>query len=100
MVTITVSCPHCGSEQSALNGRETNEKQKYRCKTCKKQSLENPTQHAWLPKNAEKRFSEPLKSEAVCEGSSGHSEYHGLKSNSWIKKAAQLPALPRNADAT
>ena len=70
----------------ALNGRASNEKQKYRCKTCKKQSLENPTPHAWLPKNAQKKFSEPLKVEAVCEGSSGHSEYHGLKSNSWKKR--------------
>ena len=35
MVTVTVHCPHCGSEDLRRNGRAPNGKQKYRCRACK-----------------------------------------------------------------
>ena len=47
MVTVTVHCPHCGSDELKRNGRAPNGKQKYRCKTCQRQSRENPTPHAY-----------------------------------------------------
>lgn len=53
MVTTTVHCPHCGSEEIVRNGRSPNGKQKYRCKECKKQSRENPTPHAYSEERRE-----------------------------------------------
>jgi transposase-like protein len=47
MVTITVRCAHCGSEQLSKYGRAPNGKQKYRCRECGRQSRENPTPHAY-----------------------------------------------------
>src|SRR5436190_21158067 len=47
MVTVRVHCPHCGSEELKRNGRAPNGKQKYRCRTCQRQSRENPTPHAY-----------------------------------------------------
>jgi transposase-like protein len=47
MVTITVRCPHCGSEQITKYGRAPNGKQKYRCQACGRQSRDNPTPHAY-----------------------------------------------------
>ena len=53
MVTITVSCPHCGSEEVTRNGRAPNGKQKFRCRVCKRQSRENPTPHAYSEERRE-----------------------------------------------
>ena len=47
MVTITVHCPHCGSEDLKRNGHAKNGKQKYYCHGCKKQSRENPTPNVY-----------------------------------------------------
>ena len=42
MVQITVHCIHCESDQLVKNGRAKNGKQRYKCRTCGKQSRENP----------------------------------------------------------
>ncbi len=47
MITVTVYCSHCGSEDVVRNGRAPNGKQKYRCRACKQQSRENPTSNAY-----------------------------------------------------
>jgi transposase-like protein len=47
MVTITVPCPHCQSDALVCNGHAPNGKQLYRCRTCGRQSRENPTPHAY-----------------------------------------------------
>src|SRR6266566_3834904 len=47
MVTITVHCPHCQSDALVRNGHAPNGKQLYRCRTCGRQSRENPTPHAY-----------------------------------------------------
>lgn len=36
-------CPQCGSNQTVYNGYNTNKKQKYKCKNCKHQYVENPS---------------------------------------------------------
>jgi transposase-like protein len=43
MVTIVVTCVHCGSDALVKNGHAPNGKQKYRCRSCGRQSRENPT---------------------------------------------------------
>src|SRR5260370_17040021 len=60
MVTTTVHCAYCGSEDSVRNGRSPNGKQKYRWKACKRQSRENPTPHVY----AEERREEILRAYA------------------------------------
>ena len=42
MVSKTVECYHCGSEQLVKNGKAPNRKQKYQCRACGKASRENP----------------------------------------------------------
>src|SRR3989440_2445181 len=56
MVTVTVHCPHCGSEDIVRNGRSPNGKQKYRCKACKRQSREHPTPHAYPEERREENL--------------------------------------------
>src|SRR5260370_34595150 len=92
MVTVTVYCPHCGSEALVRNGRSPNGKQKYLCRACRRQSRENPTPHI---------YSEERREEILCayeERSSlrGLERTFRVSRNSviaWIEKAAQLPAL-------
>ncbi len=47
MVTITLHCPHCQSDALVRNGYAPNGKQLYRCHSCRRQSRENPTLHAY-----------------------------------------------------
>jgi transposase-like protein len=47
MVTITLHCPHCQSKTLVRNGHAPNGKQLYRCRSCGRQSRENPTPHAY-----------------------------------------------------
>ena len=47
MVTITLQCPHCGSEALVRDGHAPNGKQKYRCHGCGRRSRENPTPNAY-----------------------------------------------------
>ena len=47
MVTITVRCTHCGSQQLTKYGRAPNGKQKYRCREYGRQSREKATPHAY-----------------------------------------------------
>jgi insertion element IS1 protein InsB len=92
MVTITLHCPHCGSEEVTRNGRAPNGKQKYRCRACRKQSRENPTPHAY----PEERREEILRAYEERSSLRGLERTFGVSRTSvisWIKKAAQLPAL-------
>jgi len=97
MVTITVSCPHCGSDQLARNGRAPNGKQKYRCKACKKQSRENPTPHAY----SEERREEILRAYEERSSLRGLERTFGVSRTSvisWIKKGRTAARLERNTD--
>ncbi len=42
MVTMLITCRHCGSPDLTKYGIAPNRKQKYRCRTCGRQSRENP----------------------------------------------------------
>src|SRR5512135_484518 len=92
MVTITVSCPHCGREEVTRNGRAPNGKQTYRCRACKRQSREHPTPHAYPEERREEilRASEERSSLRGLERTFGVSRTSVI---SWRKKAARLPAL-------
>jgi len=47
MILITHHCPHCESDALVRNGRAPNGKQKYLCRSCQRQSREDPTPHAY-----------------------------------------------------
>ena len=47
MVTLTVTCLHCGSDQLVRNGRASNGKQRYKCRACGRQSRENPAPNGY-----------------------------------------------------
>lgn len=92
MVTTVVYCSHCGSEEIVRNGKAPNGKQKYRCKTCKRQSRENPTPHAY----PEERREEILRAYEERSSLRGIERTFGVSRTSvieWIKKAEKLPAL-------
>src|SRR5579872_5481057 len=92
MVTITVYCPHCGSEEVTRNGRAPNGKQKYRCRACKRQCRENPTPHVY----SEERREEILRAYEERSSLRGIERTFGVSRTSvigWLKKAATLPAL-------
>src|SRR5512135_1956343 len=95
MVTITVDCPHCGSDQLARNGRAPNGKQKYRCKTCKKQSRENPMPHVYPEERREEilRAYEERSSLRGLERTFGVSRHTVI---SWIKKSRQATCVERH----
>jgi transposase-like protein len=47
MVTITLHCSHCQGDALGRNGHAPNGKQLYRCRSCGRQSRENPTPHTY-----------------------------------------------------
>jgi len=53
MVTVTIRCPYCDSEDLIRNGHASNGKQKYRCKACKRQSRENPSPNGYTEERRE-----------------------------------------------
>lgn len=99
MVTITVHCSHCGSEEIMRYGRAPNGKQKYRCRACKRQSRENPTPHAY----PEERREEILKAYEERSSLRGLERTFGVSRvsvSAWIKKSRKAASLERNGDRT
>jgi transposase-like protein len=99
MVTITVHCPHCRSEEIMRYGRAPNGKQKYRCRVCKRQSREHPTPHAY----PEERREEILKAYQERSSLRGLERTFGVSRVSviaWIKKSRKAASLERNGIRT
>src|SRR6266511_6130236 len=67
MVTMLITCRHCGSPDLTKYGIAPNGKQKYRCRTCGRQSRENPGSASYAPERKE----EILRAyqERSCQGS-------------------------------
>ncbi len=85
MVSVTLTCPHCGSDHLVRNGRASNGKQRYICRACGRRSRENPSPNGYT----DERRSEILK--ALHERSSlrGIARTFGVSRNtvtSWMKK--------------
>jgi transposase-like protein len=97
MVSITVHCPHCGSDQVKRNGHASNGKQRYYCQSCHKQSREHPTPHAY----SEERREEILRAYEERSSLRGIQRTFAVSRNTvseWIKKSSQAASLKRNAD--
>jgi len=85
MVTITLSCLHCGSEALVRDGHAPNGKQNYRCHACGRRSRENPTPNAY----PEARREEILHAYQERSSLRGLTRTFGVSwatVSSWIKK--------------
>lgn len=92
MLTITVLCPHCGSNELVRNGRAPNGKQKYLCRSCQRQSRENPTPHAY----PEARREEILRAYEERSSLCGLERTFGVSRNTvitWIKKSRSTASI-------
>src|SRR6266513_5405884 len=92
MVTITLHCPYCQSEALVRNGHAPNGKQLYRCRSCGRQSRENPTPHAYPQ----------ARREEILHASQERSSLRGLTRtfgvsrttvSTWIKKSSSASLL-------
>ena len=108
MVTITICCQHCGSKDLVCNGHTSNGKQRYRCKSCKRQSRENPASNGYTEERREE----------IIKAYQERAQYARTNKDIWCstehgqrlakKKAAKLPPLsetlvapdPDDPDAT
>ena len=85
MITITLKCPYCNSEDIVRNGHAPNGKQKYFCKACKRQTRENPAP----PVYSEKEKERILKAYQERSSLRGLQRTFGVDRNTvakWIKK--------------
>jgi transposase-like protein len=95
MVTITLRCGHCGSDQVVKNGHAPNGKQIYRCRACQRQSREHPTPHAY----PEDRRLEILRAYQERSSLRGLQRTFGVSRTTvvkWIKKTAEPPSAERD----
>lgn len=53
MVSVLIACRHCGSTDLGKYGLAPNGKQKYRCRTCRRQSREHPQLPGYSPERRE-----------------------------------------------
>src|SRR5438093_13059717 len=95
MVTITLHCPHCGSDALVRDGHAPTGKQKFRCHACGRRSRENPTPNAYPE----------ARREEILHAYQERSSLHGLTRtfgvsrttvSSWIKKSSSASALTDN----
>ncbi len=93
MVTMLITCRHCGSPDLTKYGIAPNGKQKYRCRTCGRQSRENPGSASYAPERKE----EILRAYQERSSLRGLERTFGVARStviSWLKKKAHgLPPL-------
>jgi transposase-like protein len=92
MVTVIMCCQYCGSKELVRNGYAPNEKQRYRCKTCKRQIRENPAPNGYT----EERREEIIRSYQERSSMRGLTRTFGVSRNTvkvWLKKK-QHTSLP------
>src|SRR5262249_7209683 len=96
MIRVTITCRHCGSPDLTKYGIAPNSKQKYRCRTCGRQSRENPGSTAY---SAERR-------EEILRAYQERSSLRGLERTfgvagstviAWLKKSQAAATTDTNA---
>jgi transposase-like protein len=100
MITITLTCYHCGSENLVRNGRTRNGKQRYLCHDCGRTSRANPSSPAYPAERRE----EILRAYQERSSLRGLSRTFGVSRNtvsSWLKKAQPTASPePNSGDPT
>ena len=90
MVTVTICCQYCGSTDLVRNGHASNGKQKYRCKSCKRQSRENPSPNGYT----EERREEIMRAYQERSSLRGLTRTFKVARNTvkdWLKKSSKTP---------
>ena len=85
MVTINLTCCHCGSENIVRNGLTTNGKQRFLCRDCGRRSRENPQPNGYTEDAREAILSEYEERSSLR----GLSRTFGVSRNTvstWLKK--------------
>jgi len=85
MIRIAIVCRHCQSEHLVCNGHAANGKQRYRCRTCGRQSRADPC----APGHSEVRRQEILHAYQERSSLRGLQRTFGVSRNTvvkWIKK--------------
>jgi len=85
MITVSLKCYHCGSENLVRNGRTRNGKQRYLCHACGRSSRDNPSSPAYPAERRE----EILRAYQERSSLRGLSRTFGVSRNtvsSWLKK--------------
>ena len=89
MVTVLVTCRHCGSDNITRYGIAPNGKQKYYCRDCGKQSRENPGSNAY----SDSRKDEILRAYEERSSLRGLERTFGVSRatvSAWLKKKEQI----------
>jgi len=60
MSTDRPKCPKCGSEHTVKNGKIHNGKRKFKCQSCERQFIENPT-HKVIDAQTKELIDQPLR---------------------------------------
>jgi transposase-like protein len=96
MVTIKLTCRHCGSENIVRNGLTANNKQRFLCHDCGKCSRENPQPNGY----SEEEREEILRAYDERSSLRGLTRTFGVSRNtvsSWLKKSRCAPRVERHA---
>lgn len=96
MVTINLTCRHCGSENIVRNGQTANGKQRFLCRDCRRRSRDDPQPNGYTEEQRE----EILRAYHERSSLRGLSRTFGVARNTvsgWIKKSDHAPAARRHA---
>jgi transposase-like protein len=97
MITVTLTCYHCGRENLVRNGRTRNGKQRYLCHDCGRTSRDHPSSNAYPSERRE----EILRAYQERSSLRGLSRTFGVSRNtvsSWLKKVCPTASLEPNPD--
>jgi len=92
MVTVTLLCPYCESDDLVCNGHAPNGKQRYFCKECKRNSRENPARRGYSEERKEEilRAYQERSSLRGIERTFGVSRYTVAE---WLKKSSRIAPI-------
>ena len=96
MITTLITCRHCGSPELIKYGTASNGKQKYRCRSCGRQSRDNPGTTAY----SEERKEEILRAYQERSSLRGLERTFGVSRStviSWLKKSRAAATTDENA---
>ena len=68
MVTIQITCRHCGGENIVRNGMTSNSKQRFLCKDCRKNSRENPQPNGYTDEKRVEILRASTRRDPACAG--------------------------------
>src|SRR6266542_4256150 len=94
MVTMRITCRHCGSPDLTKYGIAPNGKQKYRCRTCGRQSRENPGSASYAPERKE----EILRAYQERRSLRGLERTFGVARSTVISWLKQKPRVARRSE--